>query len=258
MTTHQQHIPRLIAHRGWASHYPENTLPAIMAALSAGACFIEIDIQMTREGIPVLLHDVNTQRTTNHAANITELSWQECSSLDAGYPEKFGNRFKSTRIATLFEFVELISQWPQATAFVEIKDESLQRFGIESVMDTILNLLRPLQQRAIPISYNDQTLTYARQQGCAKIGWIVKHYDNEAQRTANELQPDFLFCNHNKLSGPPYWAGPWQWACYEITAPDQAIALAQSGIDLIETMAIGDMLEHPLLSTKSCINNESI
>ena len=46
-------VPSLVAHRGWASCYPENTLPAVAAALAAGAAYIEIDIQLTRDLVPV-------------------------------------------------------------------------------------------------------------------------------------------------------------------------------------------------------------
>lgn len=245
-------VPALIAHRGWASQFPENTLPAVMAALSAGACFIEVDIQLTRDGIPVLLHDANTWRTTGHDALITDLTWQQVATLDAGYPEKFGRRYRATPVATLYEFVELISHWPRVTAFVEIKEESLQHFGIEAVMDTVINLLDPLQHRAILISYHDQALDYARHRNCHSIGWVVRHYSDDARLVARTLQPDFIFCNHEKLGKPPYWQGPWQWACYEITEPDHAMELAQTGIQLIETMAIGDMLQDARLATKSC------
>ena len=55
--------PELIAHRGWAYRYPENTLPAIAGALGAGARYVEFDVQITADGVPVLFHDSTLDRT---------------------------------------------------------------------------------------------------------------------------------------------------------------------------------------------------
>jgi len=55
-------LPELIAHRGYASRYPENTLPAIEAALKAGARHVEIDVQTSADHIPVLFHDATLER----------------------------------------------------------------------------------------------------------------------------------------------------------------------------------------------------
>ena len=55
--------PQLVAHRGYSSQYPENTLLAIEQAFIAGACFVECDVQLTQDGVPVLLHDVTQSRT---------------------------------------------------------------------------------------------------------------------------------------------------------------------------------------------------
>jgi len=51
----------LVAHRGWQRRYPENTLPAIKGALDAGARYIEVDVQLSADGVPVLFHDRTLQ-----------------------------------------------------------------------------------------------------------------------------------------------------------------------------------------------------
>ena len=56
----------LIAHRGWAARYPENTVPAFRAALEAGARFVELDVQLSSDLVPVVFHGSRGQR---HHAN---------------------------------------------------------------------------------------------------------------------------------------------------------------------------------------------
>ena len=50
-------IPELVAHRGYALHYPENTLIGIEAAIRAGARYVEVDVQLSADKVPVLFHD---------------------------------------------------------------------------------------------------------------------------------------------------------------------------------------------------------
>ena len=66
----QHDIPQLVAHRGYSLRYPENTLLAIEQAFIAGACYVECDVQLTQDGVPVLLHDNNLQRTTGQAEDV--------------------------------------------------------------------------------------------------------------------------------------------------------------------------------------------
>ena len=54
-----QDSPAIVAHRGYTGRYPENTLLSLAAAVSYGARFLEFDVQLTRDGVPVLCHDEN-------------------------------------------------------------------------------------------------------------------------------------------------------------------------------------------------------
>ena len=64
---------KLVAHRGYAAAWPENTEPALKAAVAAGASMLEFDVQMTRDGVPVLLHDETFARTAGDPAAVYEL-----------------------------------------------------------------------------------------------------------------------------------------------------------------------------------------
>src|SRR5258708_37092136 len=77
--------PRLMAHRGASGDFPENTLPAFLAARDTGVPYIELDVHMTRDGELVVAHDDNLRRVSDKDGVIREMSLAEVRSVDAGY-----------------------------------------------------------------------------------------------------------------------------------------------------------------------------
>ncbi len=76
-----------IAHRGASADYPENTLLAFRRAVELGVDMIELDVQLTRDGELVVLHDETLERTTNGHGAVREYSYAELRTLDAGRGE---------------------------------------------------------------------------------------------------------------------------------------------------------------------------
>jgi glycerophosphoryl diester phosphodiesterase len=76
-----------IGHRGAAGHAPENTIAAICAGISLGVDFVELDVQRTRDGRLVVMHDPFVDRTTNSTGLVSDMSWDEMQLLDAGHGE---------------------------------------------------------------------------------------------------------------------------------------------------------------------------
>lgn len=76
--------PLVSAHRGASATAPENTLAALRAALAAGADMAEIDVQLSRDGVLVLMHDDTLERTTDGTGRLRERSLAELKRLDAG------------------------------------------------------------------------------------------------------------------------------------------------------------------------------
>jgi len=247
-------IPVLVAHRGHASHYPENTLLAIESALKAGACYVEVDIQLTADGVPVLFHDDEMERVTGQSQRITQLNGDQLSQFCASEAERFGTEFSGTAIPTLADLITLLRGWPRRRAFIEIKKESTAAFGTDFVVEKIMAQLNPLGSQCIPISYEIAALEAARREGATEIGWVAAKWDEASQRAAEQLTPEYLFTNHTRLPDNPdeIWRGPWRWALYEVTDPELALSLAAKGVDMIETMAIEAMLHHPALKMNAC------
>jgi len=92
------------AHRAGARKAPENSLAALREAIAEGADFAEIDVQLTADGVVVVLHDRDLRRLTGVARNIRDMKYEDVRPLDAG--SWFGPTFKGERIATLEEFIE--------------------------------------------------------------------------------------------------------------------------------------------------------
>lgn len=90
---------QIYAHRGWSSRYPENTLLAFAEAVALGVSGIELDIQLSRDGVPVVIHDPKLARTTNGNGLVDELDLSELRTLDAGAGE---------RVPTLREVLDLV------------------------------------------------------------------------------------------------------------------------------------------------------
>ncbi len=90
---------QVTAHRGSSRRAPENSLSALRQAISDGADSAEIDVQETRDGVPVLIHDGDLMRIARHPGNIWELTYAEVLGLDIG--SWFSPAFAAERIATL-------------------------------------------------------------------------------------------------------------------------------------------------------------
>jgi len=96
--------PEIIAHRGFSASAPENTLAAFEAAILAGADRVEFDVQLTRDGAPVILHDDLLDRTTSGKGPVEAISLDEIRRLDAG--SWFDARFARERVPTLDEALD--------------------------------------------------------------------------------------------------------------------------------------------------------
>lgn len=93
----------LIAHRGFSSRAPENTLAAFDLALSAGFDNFELDAQLTADGIPVVIHDATLDRTTDGRGHVAKTTLNEIRRLDAGSWFGGDDSFAGERVPTLHE-----------------------------------------------------------------------------------------------------------------------------------------------------------
>ncbi len=98
----------ICAHRGASRSHPENTLSAFREAIQIGAHQIEMDVQLTRDGHMVLMHDMTVDRTTDGRGRVTELTLAQIKRLDAGSWKDA--KFRGERIPTLTEALAMMPQ----------------------------------------------------------------------------------------------------------------------------------------------------
>ncbi|MCA0989026.1 glycerophosphodiester phosphodiesterase [Guptibacillus algicola] len=137
-------------HRGSAGTHPENTLVSFKAAERACVNGIECDVQLSKDGIPVVIHDEKVDRTTNGVGWVKDYSYEDLCKLDAG--GKHSKRYQGERIPTLEE----VLTWLSTTSLlinIELKTGYLPYPGIEEKVNSLLNKYH-LTDRSVISSFN--------------------------------------------------------------------------------------------------------
>lgn len=149
--------PALIAgHRGDRSTAPENTIAALTAALAGPMVFVETDVRLTADGVPVLIHDETVDRTTNGTGRVDQLTLAQLSGLDAG--SWYSSAHAGAHIPTLHEFLDLLAD-SRKKAMIELKGvwspESV------AVVDELLGAAG-VRSRVVLASFEPETLMAAQ------------------------------------------------------------------------------------------------
>jgi glycerophosphoryl diester phosphodiesterase len=145
--------PLVISHAACKGHAPENTLAGIAAALGLGVDAIEIDVHLSRDGVPVLLHDSTLDRTTDGTGAVTEQTLEQLKRLDAG-ARSFDGRFSGERIPTLAEVLDLTRN--ACLLVIEVKQE-----GIEQEIASVVRRLEAVAASMI-WSFHPESVRAAR------------------------------------------------------------------------------------------------
>lgn len=116
-------VPIVAAHRGGGGVRPENTIPAFDHAVGLGCAFLELDVHLTRNGVPVVIHDPVVDRVSDGTGAVGALSSGELTRLDAGYRwsedgRSFPFRGQGIRIPTLEEVFE---RYPRSWLSIDLK-----------------------------------------------------------------------------------------------------------------------------------------
>lgn len=117
----ERQLPVKIGHRGAAGYCPENTFASFNKALELGVDYLEIDIQMTKDGELVVLHDPTVNRTTNGKGKVKDLTLKEIQALDAG--SWFHPKFKGEKVPSFSEFLDVYAS--ETGLLLELKKPSL-------------------------------------------------------------------------------------------------------------------------------------
>jgi len=233
----------IIAHRGNAGEYTENTPEALISAFNLDVGGVEIDVHVSSDGVPFIHHDNNLKRI--HGVDF-EIIYTE-------------SKYLNNYCTPLAELVKYISEYGiQTTLFVELKTLSMSAHGQRKIVPVILKILEPIIDRVVIISFDAETLHVVRSiNATIRVGLVLITYSELYKAEAEELHAEYLFVDYDKI--PPtireVWEGDWLWVAYEIDSEEKVNRLRQVGIDIYETKQVQKMINllYPESSTSNTI-----
>lgn len=143
---------RYFAHRGLSDYVPENTMSAFEEAVKEGATAIELDVQLTRDGEIIVLHDFILGRTNDGDGLVKDMKWTELSKLDAG--SWFDKRFMGLRIPNL---EEVLAELPQ-NIFLNIEMKRMATDSNKGFAAKLVELLKKYKREVLVSSFDHALL----------------------------------------------------------------------------------------------------
>lgn len=233
----------LVAQRGDAAGYPENTLPAFQSALDLGVRFIEADVQISANGVPMAVRGYEVARGSR-LESVGELTAAELTQLDVSEPQRFGERFRGTCIPRLVDVLSMLTKRPETTVFVTIGRASLAHFGHDQVVAQVAEALKPFRSRCIFASADLPAVHRARRTAGLQIGWTLPDCSSHTRLKFEALQPEYLICDRSLLPHTArLWRGPWRWVIRDAGTLDAALDLADRGADFVATANVRELSE---------------
>jgi len=151
--------PLSVAHRGHSIEFPENTLEAYRRAIAIGVEMIECDVNLTRDGRLVMIHDATLDRTTNGSGRVSSATWDEIQRLDAG--GKFKPEFAGVRVPSTEETMLLFREAGIASCF-EVKGADVEEAKRIAVALLELFQKHDMLETAFMSSYKHEALHLAK------------------------------------------------------------------------------------------------
>jgi len=192
------------AHRGENGIFPENTVPGFQEAIRLGASQVEFDVQQTKDGRLIIMHDVTVDRTTNGTGRVVDLTFEEIQKLDAGI--KKGSRFAGMKVPTLEEALDCLPR----NIWINVHVSG--------------NVNKPEEIAKIIIEKKREHQAFMACRRAAAIA-VKKEY------------PQILICNMERRTGdvPRYIRETIEWKCdflqlTELGTPDEMKALKDAGV----------------------------
>jgi glycerophosphoryl diester phosphodiesterase len=224
----------LVGYRGNSAEFPDNTLPALRSAIALGVRFIELDVHLSGDGVPMVCDEHQLARVTGN--DDTDMSGAQISTLDVSQTNRFGEKFLGTLIPTLTTALRLLEGRPEITVFVTLGRASVARFGHDQVISQVVRALKPFRSRCVLVSKDLATIHTARTRAEYPVGWEIAAHDTHTRLKYEAFKPEYLFCDRATLpASGPLWRGPWRWAVSNVSDLPMALELANRGADFVVT-----------------------
>ena len=226
---------KIAAHRGVSSLAPENTLAAFHKAGEMGCEWIEFDVQLTRDNIPVVIHDRTVKRCTNGSGVISEMDLAELKKLDAG--SWFSEAFSNEKIPTLDEVLLLANQYNMSVNIeLKIYPEDDVPLLCEQINKVIVNSGFPLSSILFS-SFDIGAMKYMHtSQPDIRRGQLWEVIPDDALSYLMDIEAYSVHCDHRYLKqDQAEWIKQkdYKICCYTANNPEEVNSHREWGVDLV-------------------------
>ena len=241
------HPKQLVAHRGYQAKYPENTALSPNKAITAGAYFIELDVQFSLDQLPIIYHDTNLRRVSGADVEIAKTSREQLLKYPAYEPERLGEQFIEELISPLESLVEILQSHPQVTAFVELKDESIVHCGREIISESVHSILQPVMSQVVIMSFDYQLAVAAREAEWPLVGVVLRNWTDLDHPLVSRARPDYIYVDHSIVPADfdrdsTQQLNNCKLVTYEVGNNQLAQELLRRGADMLETFEIAQLI----------------
>lgn len=188
-------LTQIFAHRGASKLAPENTMPAFQLAYESGADGIETDVQLTKDLVPVLIHDEHLKRTTNGSGYIKDYTFSELTQLDAG--SWFSDEFAGVSIISLEKFL----RWSKSKSFrlnIELKNNKINYQHLEKIVYEMITDYK-LQDRTILSTFNMNSVKRMKRFTDIEVALLTSRRNNNLVSLAKDLGANALHIKYRLL-----------------------------------------------------------
>lgn len=189
---------KAVAHRGYSTTAPENTIPAYVLAAQNGFKYVECDVSFTSDGVPMLLHDSTIDRTSNGSGTLSQMTYDQVRQYDFGSWKS--EAYTGTVIPTLSEFLDCCVTY-SLHPYIELKDNgNYTQAQIQGIVDLVET--KGLKGKVTYISFSAVYLGYVKNYDAdARLGYVTSSVSDSTYTTVQGLRTD---SNHVFLDSKVY------------------------------------------------------
>lgn len=176
---------------------PENTMPAFQLAYELKVDSIETDVQLTKDNIPVLIHDETVDRTTDGTGFIKDLTYEQLLHLDAG--SWFNQKYAKTPIISLQQFLQWVKQKPLHLN-IELKNNKIDYKHLESIVYEMLKDFKVIDRTTLS-TFNPKSVKRLNAE-CkgVEIAFLRSKRKGNLVQAANDLGANAIHVNYKLLN----------------------------------------------------------
>nr|WP_197735939.1 glycerophosphodiester phosphodiesterase [Stella humosa] len=228
-------MPRVVGHRGAAASAPENTLAGLRRAHQLGVGWVEFDVKLSGDGVPIVMHDAVLERTTDGKGAVADTAYAAIRALDAG--AWFGPEFAGERVPSFDEAIDLLLSHGMS-ANVEIKAcPGRERETGAAVARRLADRWPADRPPLLLSSYAEASLEAAREVAPAlPRGLLVRAVPEDWQARVERLGAVSLHCRQRDLDEATVAAvhrAGYPVLAYTVNEPERAAELFGWGVDCI-------------------------